>query len=69
MRTTKPLSIGTLTAGVATLLAISTDRLGWPALSDAEGQQSAAVRIDADDIGGVVTSANRPEVGVWVTEA
>ena len=32
------------------------------------GQQStgAAVRIDNDDIGGVVTSANGPEAGVWV---
>src|SRR2546430_736495 len=30
------------------------------------GQQNAAVRIDADDIGGVVTSANGPEAGVWV---
>ena len=26
----------------------------------------AAVRIDSDDIGGVVTSANGPEAGVWV---
>src|SRR5438128_1595851 len=29
-------------------------------------QQSAPVRIDNDDIGGVVTSANGPEAGVWV---
>ena len=29
-------------------------------------QQSAAVRIDNDDIGGVVTSASGPEAGVWV---
>ena len=28
--------------------------------------QSAAVELDADDIGGVVTSANGPEAGVWV---
>src|SRR5262245_31724806 len=27
---------------------------------------SAAVAIDADDIGGVVTSAKGPEAGVWV---
>ena len=29
-------------------------------------QQSAAVRIDGDDIGGVVTSDKGPEAGVWV---
>src|ERR1043166_7227085 len=30
------------------------------------GQQSGVVQIDADDIGGVVTSLNGPEAGVWV---
>jgi hypothetical protein len=30
------------------------------------GQQNAAVRIDNDDLGGVVTSSNGPEAGVWV---
>src|SRR4051812_36125916 len=29
-------------------------------------QQSGAPKIDADDIGGVVTSAKGPEAGVWV---
>ena len=29
-------------------------------------QNAAAVPIDADDIGGVVTSAAGPEAGVWV---
>ena len=29
-------------------------------------QQPAAVAIDNDDIGGVVTGANGPEAGVWV---
>src|SRR2546425_3095570 len=29
-------------------------------------QQGQAVRIDADDIGGVVTGPNGPEAGVWV---
>src|SRR6185436_17992856 len=33
---------------------------------DLSSQQSAAVRVDGDDIGGVVTSANGPEAGVWV---
>ena len=38
------------------------------ALSCADMQQSteSAVAIDADDIGGVVTSATGPEAGVWV---
>jgi len=31
-----------------------------------ESQQKAAVAIDKDDIGGVVTSAKGPEAGVWV---
>ena len=33
---------------------------------DLSGQQNASVRIDNDDIGGVVTSAKGPEAGVWV---
>ena len=32
----------------------------------APGQTSAAIPIDADDIGGVVTGPNGPEAGVWV---
>ncbi len=39
-------------------LILSSDQLS--------SQQSAAIRIDNDDIGGVVTSANGPEAGVWV---
>src|SRR5262249_4118103 len=30
------------------------------------GAQQAAVQIDNDDVGGVVTGANGPEAGVWV---
>jgi hypothetical protein len=30
------------------------------------GRQGGTVRVDADDIGGVVTGANGPEAGVWV---
>jgi len=33
---------------------------------DLHAQQRPAVSIDADDIGGVVTSSNGPEAGVWV---
>src|SRR5262245_36954023 len=36
------------------------------ALPPPAGAQQAAVQIDNDDIGGVVTGANRPEAGVWV---
>lgn len=43
-----------LTTSFAALLAASTNA------------SAQAVRIDADDIGGVVTSAKGPEAGVWV---
>src|SRR5262249_9751961 len=36
------------------------------ALPPPAGAQQAAVQIDNDDIGGVVTGANGPEAGVWV---
>jgi hypothetical protein len=36
------------------------------ALAQQAGQTTPAVAIDPDDIGGVVTSANGPEAGVWV---
>src|SRR5437764_1636948 len=35
-------------------------------LGSMNAQQPAAVRIDNDDIGGVVTSTKGPEAGVWV---
>ena len=37
--------------------------LAWSMLANSQGDM---VRIDADDIGGVVTSAEGPEAGVWV---
>src|SRR6266481_7558139 len=58
MRTTRPLHIGMLVIGIAALLTV------WPVRL--RSQQNAPVRIDNDDIGGVVTSANGPEAGVWV---
>src|SRR3989442_1249883 len=46
---------------LAALLAI------WPTNSpDAQQAPYLAVRVDNDDIGGVVTSKNGPEAGVWV---
>ena len=45
-------------AAALTLTAIAPTEL--------RAQQSAAVAIDGDDIGGVVTGPNGPEAGVWV---
>jgi hypothetical protein len=58
MRTTKLFYWGLVALGIAAILAV------WPVRLS--GQQSTAVRIDKDDIGGVVTSAKGPEAGVWV---
>ena len=59
MRTKRFSYLGMVTIGIAALLAASAVRLS--------GQQNAAaVRIDSDDIGGVVTGAKGPEAGVWV---
>jgi hypothetical protein len=58
MKRTKALYVGMVAVGIAAVLA------SWP--SQLSSQQSAAVRIDNDDIGGVVTSAKGPEAGVWV---
>src|SRR3990167_9164522 len=68
MKTKRVLNLGTVEMGFAVILAASAVRLSGLALSEAEGQQKSAVavRIDKDDIGGVVTSANGPEAGVWV---
>ena len=68
MKTKRVLNLGTVAIGFAVILAASAVRLSGLALSEAEGQQKTgtAVRIDKDDIGGVVTSANGPEAGVWV---
>jgi hypothetical protein len=49
---------GIVTAGIAAIA------LGWP--SGVSAQQGAAIAIDNDDIGGVVTGPNGPEAGVWV---
>ena len=51
-------SAGAIAIGAAAYLAAP-----WTHLS---AQQRAAIRIDADDIGGTVTSSNGPEAGVWV---
>jgi hypothetical protein len=50
-----------LLAGVAAIALT----LAIPSIA-ANAQQAAAVAIDSDDIGGVVTGPNGPEAGVWV---
>ena len=61
MTTKRAACLGMLSASVAALIcaASATTATAQPAA----GQQ---VRIDADDIGGVVTGAKGPEAGVWV---
>src|ERR1044071_10490618 len=59
MRMKRAASLGMLSASFAALLCAAS---AMPAA--AQGAQQ--VRIDADDIGGVVTGAKGPEAGVWV---
>src|SRR5689334_20640161 len=54
-------SIGMLSASFAALLCAASVNVA--AAQPAAGQQ---VRVDASDIGGVVTGAKGPEAGVWV---
>jgi len=52
---------GILVLGLSALLST------WAAKRpDAQPATDAAVQIDADDIGGVVTGKSGPEAGVWV---
>ncbi|MBI3681119.1 MAG: carboxypeptidase regulatory-like domain-containing protein [Acidobacteria bacterium] len=60
MSTKKLLYLGTVAAAVGLCLAASLARLS------AQQVTGEAVRIDNDDLGGVVTSAKGPEPGVWV---
>ena len=54
----------TLCAAVA-VIAVAVCVASWRPAVSAQGG-GGAVRIDGDDIGGVVTSAKGPEAGVWV---
>src|SRR5262252_1503556 len=60
MRTTRGLSCGLVVVGIA-LLVVAT-----PARLRAQPHTTAAVSIGDTDLGGVVTSAQGPEAGVWV---
>jgi hypothetical protein len=58
MKISKLLILGVLAIALVAMLAALPAELS--------SQQSAAVRIDGDDIGGVVASDKGPEAGVWV---
>ena len=58
MKRSKLLGFGVLVTALGGLIGLLPGHLN--------SQQGAVVRIDGDDIGGVVTSANGPEAGVWV---
>jgi hypothetical protein len=60
MRTTRALGLGVVGVGIAVLLTAAQGRLG------AQPSTDPAIRIGASDLGGVVTSPNGPEAGVWV---
>ena len=60
MRSYVSRSVGLLAVAVAVATVISC------AEQNGESESASAVAIDADDIGGVVTSAQGPEAGVWV---
>src|SRR5882724_11843374 len=60
MRTKRLWSLGMAAVAIAVLLVPASVGL------NAQSTTGAAVRIDNDDIGGVVTGANGPEAGVWV---
>src|SRR3989449_4828680 len=56
----RALWLGVAVVAIAVVWTGSVTRLG------AQQAQGGAVRIDGDDIGGVVTGPNGPEAGVWV---
>ena len=60
MRPKQGLFLCSLTVVVYGLFVVS------PLELNSQQSKNAIVRIDADDIGGVVTGANGPEAGVWV---
>ena len=62
----KILSAGLIAIGVAVGLSASLTRVAAQQGGGATGAATAAVTVDADDIGGVVRCAKGPEAGVWV---
>ena len=60
MKATRIVYVVMVAAGVAGLLAVGQARLS------AQQNSDPAIRIGGDDLGGVVSSLNGPEAGVWV---
>ena len=58
MKCSKLISFGVLAIVLGGVVALWPDHLS--------SQQSVLVKIDGDDIGGVVSGASGPEAGVWV---
>ena len=58
MRRRRPLYLG--------LVAVAIALFSAPPPVGLNAQQNATVRVDNNDIGGVVTSSKGPEAGVWV---
>ncbi len=56
----------TMVCGVAIGVAIEHTQAASPKTSASTQAEANRVAVDADDIGGVVTSAKGPEAGVWV---
>ncbi len=56
--------LGGLSVAVVAGLAVALTAVSAPAI--AQQTSAVAVKVGADDIGGVVTSAHGPEAGVWV---
>src|SRR5947207_15743325 len=61
MRTKRAACLAMLSASFATLLCAAS-----ATTATAQGAAATQIKIDADDIGGVVTGAKGPEAGVWV---
>src|SRR5262249_12953590 len=60
MKTARTSSLVILAIGISVISFV------WPNSISSQSNSSAAVRIDNDDIGGVVTSSKGREAGVWV---
>lgn len=60
MRTKEILCVSASVLGIVAIIAACATHIGN------ESRSGTSVRIDDDDIGGIVTSAKGPEAGVWV---
>ena len=65
MRRKRALSLCVLAAAICGSFAVLPVQLGGQQSNNVKAN-NISVRIDADDIGGVVSGAHGPEAGVWV---